>query len=141
MKTYKNNKSLTATAEELVQEIESSFQGMWRGRKLSLRFLYKHRIKPCIEKELVKAINQHTLNHIWDSALVVDSSFILPQQQNQSDSPARQKYIRLQWLVIIARLSHSYLDGVSNEPSVPSCKSQNPRITECWGWSGTPRAI
>lgn len=30
MKTYKDNKSLTATAEELGQEIESSFQDMLR---------------------------------------------------------------------------------------------------------------
>lgn len=89
----------------------------------------------------MKAINQDTLNHIWDYALVINSSFSLPQQQNLSDSPARKEYMLLQWLVIIVRLSHSYLDGVSNEHSVPSCKPQNPRITEGWGWKGTPRVI
>jgi len=90
---------------------------------MKLEFLYKYSIKLCIEKELVKAINQRTLNDIWDYTLIIHGSFSLSQSQNLSDCPARPEYILLQWLTVTERLSHPYLDGVSNEPSAPSCKS------------------
>lgn len=91
---------------------------------MKIEFLYKYRIKPCIEKELVKAIEQHTLNGIWDYALVIYGSFSLPQSQNLSDPPGRLKYILLQWLVVTVRLSHSLIWMMPLcEPSVPSHKS------------------
>lgn len=80
---------------------------------MKLEFLYKHRIKPCIEKELVKAINQHTLNDIWDYVLVIHGSFSLPQSQNLSDNPAKPKDIFLQWPFITVSLSHSLIWMVS----------------------------
>lgn len=80
---------------------------------MKLEFLYKYRIKPCIEKELVKAINQHTLNDIWDYVLVIHGSFSLPSSQNLSDTPARPKDIFLQWPFITVSLSHSLIWMVS----------------------------
>lgn len=65
-------------------------------------------MKPSIEKELVKVINQHTLNDIWEYALVIYGSFSLVQLQNLSDPPEKTKYILLHWLVTVT-FSHSLI--------------------------------
>lgn len=75
---------------------------------MKLEFLDKYRMKPSIEKELVKAVNQRALNNIWEYALVIHGSFSLAQSQNLSDHPEKPKYILLHWLVTV-RLSHSLI--------------------------------
>lgn len=80
--------------------MESSFQGMWKGRQWSLSFLYKCRIRPCIEKELVKARNQNTLNDVWDYALV--------KQQVQSVSVTESVRLFSETKVCTFALSHHY---------------------------------